>query len=373
MWLLMRDQIEKYMRSKSISTYHNAEIAVDELKGSILKSSAMGTLDCLPLFFCYACQYGWNMIQDEDPDAMKKDRCIYCPLDNWEADKCYSNVQVVAREQGLYYQLCQAVLTKDYAEQKNLCEIIANLPVKAGVTTGTDNTGVSTKISAIVRTLKAGESYTYVRTTAFRKIPIDVLIRTSEGYENNIDTLSVAYETGKVIITNKGTKAVEFLVVDPDNDTLYATAVALSVNANGTLDRTRDDNLKLLPPYVLVKESEGRYAFNSKDISLSLESNSYRVFNNTSKKLTLLCFEQSALITTELSVLRPKTKRIIGRNNAFVRKIPIILYKDEDDSSKTFNTWIPLPREVQIVVSNDAVTIYNNTNKLYNIMTVCYA
>ena len=139
LWLLMRDNIEDYIKTRYIPTFYDAEVTVDDLKATLFLDGSLG-IDYKqgvqpPLFYCFACQYAWDYLRGETTEADKRERCVYCPLTGWEADKCYIKISVGKQEEGLFHQLCIAVEDKEIETAKELCERIANLEVRDGVLT----------------------------------------------------------------------------------------------------------------------------------------------------------------------------------------------------------------------------------------------
>ena len=133
MWNKISEKISDYIKDKVINTDYDAIITVDDLKYEVLKE--LYPTDTLPLAYCYACEYGWQKVAAQNETADKKYRCLYCPLEGWEADNCYSLLQIITPSLGLFHQLCQSVRYKNGSKATELAAKIANLSVKQGINT----------------------------------------------------------------------------------------------------------------------------------------------------------------------------------------------------------------------------------------------
>ena len=133
MWAKIAEQLPDYVANKVMNTDYDAIIAIDDLKYKVLQELYPNAT--LPLAYCFACEYGWSKVKVQNETADKKYRCLYCPLEGWEADNCYSSLKVITPSLGLFQQLCQAVRYKNGTKAAELATKIKNLSVKEGVPT----------------------------------------------------------------------------------------------------------------------------------------------------------------------------------------------------------------------------------------------
>jgi hypothetical protein len=384
LWLLMRDNIVSYMSGRAVPTFYDAETTVDDLKALQFKNKNMGKeykdgSRKAPLFYCYACQYAWDVLRGEDELAEKRDRCIYCPLEGWNADKCFVKYQTGTGDEGLFHELCKAVEDGDADKAYTLCEEIANLPVRQGVETGDDESGSSgsgtdTPTEAEVITLNAGETYTINRDNAHSRMPITVLVKTARGFTRSDDIIRVAYGENSVVILNEADEAVQFIITDSDS-TVYDSAEVGTLPAGAKITRERLNNLYSVPVSVLVQDNFSdkttlKYIDSAPYFTVAHTENGYTVKNELDEPVSYMILKNNRVANRSTDSLLAGSSKVISRQGGLLKNPPVVLVKDLNTESENYNTWLPATGLLDVVinVNGSTMTIYNDTTEIVNYM-----
>lgn len=378
LWLLMRDNIEAYITAKYVPTFYDAEVAVDDLKAALFANGDM-EIDYeddseLPLFYCYACQYAWDTLCTMAVEPDKKDRCPYCPLTGWEADKCFVQTQLGTKQEGLFHQLCVAVQDKQIETAKELCERIANLEVREDVLT--DEPSVAETLTQV---LKPGDIFVIERPDAFYKLPLCVYVldntegsRTQGRYINSEGILEVCYQENSVTIINNWQEDIEFIVIDPDKKK-YNTPIFRDIIPGGQFTIDRINNFTVLPVTVMVKHSglprEGNkesepdvYIDHTPFLTVSYEDNTYTIFNDNEETMSYVIM--SAAVPAEIvdKHIGANSITTVARSNLLKQRTPIVLVKDLTPNSITEGQYISGTGLITISLSENVIILYNDTS-----------
>lgn len=407
LWLLMRDNIVSYMSGRNIPTFYDAETTVDDLKALQFKNENMGTQfkegRRAPLFYCYACQYAWDVLRAKDKTAERRERCVYCPLEGWNADKCFSSDQFGVDGEGLFHELCQAVEDGDTDRAYVLCEEIAHLNVRQGVEVGDDedgdifgdnddnskssqnsgngsnsgsgNGGSDTRgIDAEVITLTPGGSKTINRENTKSRMPVTVLVKTNRGYTRSDDIIRVAYNNNSVIIVNETDENVQFVVIDSDEQ-IYSSAEEGVIPAGAKLTRERPDNLRTIPVTVLAQDNFSsktalRYIDAAPYLTVAHGENGYTIKNELDEPVSFMILQNSKAATRSTETILSGASLTLSRPGGLKKNLPVVLVKDLTNNSENYNTWLSANGLLDVVinVNGETMTIYNDTPEAANIM-----
>lgn len=373
LWLLMRDNIADYIRSRYIPTFYDAEVTVDDLKATLFLDGSLG-IDYKqgvhpPLFYCFACQYAWDVLRGEVIEAAKKERCVHCPLTGWEAERCYIKTCFGEQEEGLFHQLCIAVENKEIETAKILCERIANLDVKEGVLVYPAQTKPYTE-----ETIPRNSRIIIRRSDAFYKLPICVYVldtnpdsKTYNRYINSEGILQVGYQTDKVAIANEWDEDINCIIIDPDTKK-YNTPVFLTLNADDDFTVERINNFSLMPVTILVKDNCERsltkdyYVDHASYFTVAHSNDVYKIYNDTGESMSYVIM--SAPLTVDI------TEQLIGADsgvpistpNALTKRPPITLAQDTTENGRTQNRYIYNPGLITTSLSEQVVMINNDAD-----------
>lgn len=387
LWLLMRDNITNYMSGRAVPTFFDAETTVDDLKALQFKNENMGKeykdgTKRAPLFYCYACQYAWDVLRGENELAEKRDRCVYCPLEGWQASACFigpkNKTNATAAEKGLFYELCQAVEDQDIDKAYTLCEEIANLPVRQGVETGDDEGGTQggggEPTQAEVITLSAGETYVMNRDNADKRMPITVLVKTARGFTRSDDIIRVAYNNSSVTILNESDEPVQIIITDSDSQ-VYDSAETATLVGGGKIERTRANNLRTIPVTVLVQDNFSektvtKYIDAAPYFTVSHTEDGYTIKNELDEPISYMILQNNKAANYQSDMIPSGASKTYSRTGGLLKNPPVVLVKDLTTGSENYNTWLPATGLLDVVmnINGDTMTIYNDTTEVANIL-----
>ena len=373
LWLLMRDNIEDYIKTRYIPTFYDAEVTVDDLKASLFLDGSLG-VDYKegvhpPLFYCFACQYAWDFLRGEVAEADKKERCVYCPLTGWEADRCYVRTQLGTKQQGLFHQLCVAVENKEIETAKDLCERIANLEVKEGVPVYPLASKKYTE-----ETVLAGSRIVISRPDAFYKLPVCVYIldknpdsRTYNRYINSDGILQIGYQEDRVVIANEWDEDIECIVIDPDVKK-YNTPIFLSAGEGTDFTVERVNNFDILPVTALVKDNcsnsltKDFYVDHTPYFTVAYSDNNYKIFNDSGEDMSYVITSAPLVVNIKDQVIGANSSVPIAREKSLTKRPPVVLVKDPTEHGRTEGRYISHPGLISISLSEQVVFIHNDAD-----------
>ena len=385
LWILMRDNIRDYMSGRAIPSFADAEMTVDDLKALQFKNENMGKeykdgTRRAPLFYCYACQYAWDTVRGENELAIKSERCTYCPLDGWNADKCFTGNLSGTSDKGLFYQLVKAVEDGDATLAESLCEQIANLALRSGVETGNDEGGSSggsdTPSEVTLQTLNAGGVFEINREGALSKMPLTVLVKDGSRYYANPLALSVNYKNGIVSIVNKTDETLQFIIIDTDS-AVYTQAEESTLPANTSTSFNRVNNLYKVPVTILVKNTftgngeAGAYSDATPYFTIANDENSVTIYNDTDEDLAYIVLDNTKTANRSSMTLPAGTSKTVGsktamRSDALVKYLPTVLVKDLTSGSRTYGKFLNSTGIIDVVVTSNTVVYENYSLKSQN-------
>ena len=373
LWLLMRDNIEDYIKTRYIPTFYDAEVTVDDLKATLFLDGSLG-IDYKqgvqpPLFYCFACQYAWDYLRGETTEADKRERCVYCPLTGWEADKCYIKISVGKQEEGLFHQLCIAVEDKEIETAKELCERIANLEVRDGVLTYPLAPKQYTE-----ETVPAHSRIIIDRPGAFYKLPIAVFVldkdpdsRTYNRYINSEGLLQIGYQDDRVAIANEWDEDFDCIIIDPDTKK-YNTPIFLTAVAGDDFNVDRTGNFDILPVTVLVKDNcsnsltKDFYVDHAPYFTVAHSDNKYRIFNDTEENMSYVITSAPLTVKITDQLIGAGSSFPLAKSNAMINKPPIVLVKDPTEGGRSENKFINSTGLVTVSLSEQVILIHNDTD-----------
>lgn len=373
LWLLMRDNIEDYIKTRYIPTFYDAEVTVDDLKATLFLDGSLG-IDYKqgvqpPLFYCFACQYAWDYLRGETTEADKRERCVYCPLTGWEADKCYIKISVGKQEEGLFHQLCIAVEDKEIETAKELCERIANLEVKDGVLTYPLAPKQYTE-----ETVPSHSRIIIDRPGAFYKLPIAVFVldknpdsRTYNRYINSEGLLQIGYQDDRVAIANEWDEDFDCIIIDPDTKK-YNTPIFLTAVAGDDFNVDRTGNFDILPVTVLVKDNcsnsltKDFYVDHAPYFTVAHSDNKYRIFNDTEENMSYVITSAPLTVKITDQLIGAGSSFPLAKSNAMTNKPPIVLVKDPTEGGRSENKFINSTGLVTVSLSEQVILIHNDTD-----------
>lgn len=371
LWLLMRDNIEDYITTRYIPTFYDAEVTIDDLKATMFIDGNLGieykNMTHPPLFYCFACQYAWDELRGVVTEADKKERCPYCPLVGWEADKCYMKTKFGEKQEGLFHQLCVAVENKEIETAKDLCERIANLDIREGVITWPLQ---PTTIS--VETIPQKGSIIIQRYDAFYKLPINVYVldedlnsRTYNRYINSDGILQIGYKEDKVIIANENDEPVTCVIIDPDTRK-YNTPIFRTLNPGRDFTVDRTNNFSLLPTTVLVKDACREsmtydwYIDCAPFCTVIRDNNTYCIRNDIDETVSYVITSSPIKSLIKDQLIGANASFTTGAANSLINKPPIVLIKDLEEGSTTYGKYIDGTGLVTVSLSEQIVMIHND-------------
>ena len=374
LWLLMRDNIENYVKTRYIPTFYDAEVTVDDLKAQIFAEGSMGTQYREnvqpPLFYCFACQYGWDILRGVDSEAEKKDRCAYCPLTGWEADKCFVKTQLGTQQEGLFHQLCVAVEEKEIETAKELCERIANLDIRDGVLV--DPEQKPDKVT--MKTIPGNSVIVIRRDNAFYKLPVGVYVfdhdpasRTYTRCINHEGILQVGYQENRITIANEWDEEVQCVIVDP-NTNRQNTPIFQTLTAKNSFTVERTSNFSILPVTILVKDNcvnsktFNCYVDHAPYFTVSQDDNTYTIYNDTDEVMDYVIMSAPVETTTEELLTGANSSMTFARTNALVKTAPVVLIKDLIPASRTYGKYINSTGLLTVSLSENVVMIHNDAD-----------
>lgn len=373
LWLLMRDNIEDYIKTRYIPTFYDAEVTVDDLKANLFLDGSLG-IDYKegihpPLFYCFACQYAWDFLRGEVAEADKKERCVYCPLIGWEADRCYVKISLGTKQQGLFHQLCVAVENKEIETAKELCERIANLEVREGVPIYPMESKKYTE-----ETVPSGSRLIISRPDAFYKLPLCVYVldkdsdsRTYNRYINSDGILQVGYQEDRVAIANESDKDIECIVIDPDTKK-YNTPVFLSASKETDFTVERVNNFDILPVNTLVKDNcsssltKDFYVDHTPYFTVAHSDNAYKIFNDSGEDMSYVITSAPLIVNIKDQVIGANSSVPIAREKSLTKRPPVVLIKDPTEHGRTEGRYISHPGLISISLSEQIVFIHNDSD-----------
>ena len=373
LWLLMRDNIEDYIKTRYIPTFYDAEVTVDDLKATLFLDGSLG-IDYKqgvqpPLFYCFACQYAWDYLRGETTEADKRERCVYCPLTGWEADKCYIKISVGKQEEGLFHQLCIAVEDKEIETAKELCERIANLEVRDGVLTYPLAPKQYTE-----ETVPAHSRIIIDRPGAFYKLPIAVFVldkdpdsRTYNRYINSEGLLQIGYQDDRVAIANEWDEDFDCIIIDPDTKK-YNTPIFLTAVAGDDFNVDRTGNFDILPVTILVKDNcsnsltKDFYVDHAPYFTVAHSDNKYRIFNDTEENMSYVITTAPLTVKITDQLIGAGSSFPLAKSNAMINKPPIVLVKDPTEGGRSENKFINSTGLVTVSLSEQVILIHNDTD-----------
>ena len=373
LWLLMRDNIEDYIKTRYIPTFYDAEVTVDDLKATLFLDGSLG-IDYKqgvqpPLFYCFACQYAWDYLRGETTEADKRERCVYCPLTGWEADKCYIKISVGKQEEGLFHQLCIAVEDKEIETAKELCERIANLEVRDGVLTYPLAPKQYTE-----ETVPAHSRIIIDRPGAFYKLPIAVFVldkdpdsRTYNRYINSEGLLQIGYQDDRVAIANEWDEDFDCIIIDPDTKK-YNTPIFLTAVAGDDFNVDRTGNFDILPVTILVKDNcsnsltKDFYVDHAPYFTVAHSDNKYRIFNDTEENMSYVITSAPLTVKITDQLIGAGSSFPLAKSNAMINKPPIVLVKDPTEGGRSENKFINSTGLVTVSLSEQVILIHNDTD-----------
>lgn len=378
LWLLMRDNIEDYIKQKYIPTFYDAEVTVDDLKSKIMLDGMLG-IDYReglrpPLFYCFACQYGWDTLRGVDSGADKKDRCAYCPLVGWEADKCFVKTQLGTLQEGLFHQLCVAVEEKEIETAKELCERIANLDIRDGVLTS----ALEEPDKVVMKTIPGNSLIVIRRENNFYKLPVGVYVfdhdpasRTYLRCINHEGILQVGYQEDRITIANEWDEEVQCVVIDVDrkkyNSPLFQT---LAAGRSFTVDRT--NNFGVLPVTILVEDNcvDSRtyrhYVEHSPYFTMAQDDNTYTIYNETDETMNYVIMSAPVEANVTEQLVGANSSYSLSRQNSLTKTAPMVLVKDLTPASKTYGKYIDSIGLETVSLSEQVIMIHNDSNVSLN-------
>lgn len=374
LWLLMRDNIEDYIKLKYIPTFYDAEVTVDDLKAKIVLDGMLG-VDYTgnippPLFYCFACQYGWETLCSIDNEADKKDRCVYCPLTGWEADKCFVKTQLGTLQEGLFHQLCVAVEEKEIETAKQLCERIANLDIKDGVLTHPEEE--SAKVT--MKTIPGNSLIVIRRADNFYKMPVGVYVfdhdpnsRTYSRCINHEGILQVGYQEDRITIANEWDEEVRCVVIDADrkkyNSPLFQT---LAAGRSFTVDRT--NNFGVMPVTILVEDNcvDSRtyrhYVEHSPYFTMAQDDSTYTIYNETDENMNYVIMSAPVEASVSEQLIGANSSYSVTRPDSLTKTAPIVLVRDITTASKTYGKYVDSIGLETVSLSEQVIMIHNDTD-----------
>ena len=373
LWLLMRDNIEDYIKTRYIPTFYDAEVTVDDLKATLFLDGSLG-IDYKqgvqpPLFYCFACQYAWDYLRGETTEADKRERCVYCPLTGWEADKCYIKISVGKQEEGLFHQLCIAVEDKEIETAKELCERIANLEVRDGVLTYPLAPKQYTE-----ENVPAHSRIIIDRPGAFYKLPIAVFVldkdpdsRTYNRYINSEGLLQIGYQDDRVAIANEWDEDFDCIIIDPDTKK-YNTPIFLTAVAGDDFNVDRTGNFDILPVTILVKDNcsnsltKDFYVDHAPYFTVAHSDNKYRIFNDTEENMSYVITSAPLTVKITDQLIGAGSSFPLAKSNAMINKPPIVLVKDPTEGGRSENKFINSTGLVTVSLSEQVILIHNDTD-----------
>lgn len=375
LWLLMKNNIEAWISSRYIPTFYDAETTVDDLKALLFENSDMGD-DYKdgkrpPLFYCYACQYGWDVLRGLNEFAEKKGRCNYCPLTGWQAETCFLRVQVGgAIQEGLFHQLCVAVENKNIELAKQLCETIAGLELREGVDVGTAAAGGGGFIGDIdVFPVMKNTSTTIEREDAMFKLPICVFVfdKDKQQYINSEGLLQVGYREQSVTIDNEWHQDMNYIIIDTIQT--RQNSPALRAIAPGRSTRVdRHNHLTVLPITILAEDAYntsktyGQYVTHEPYLTVAHDDEGYTLYNDTNEVIAYYVMSSPIPSKMITQLVGPNSSKVIPQVNALKKRPPIVLVQDLDDTSRTYGKFISSVGYITVGLSENTITLYNDTD-----------
>jgi len=386
LWLLMRDNIRGYVSGRAITSYYDAEVTVDDLKALQFKNENMGTefkdnTRIAPLFFCYACQYAWDYVRGENELAEKRERCTYCPLEGWNAENCFAGSVVGTEERGLFFDLVKAVEDGEIDLAEQICEAIANLPVRDGVETGNGTSTGGGITNPNAKTLNPGGVCTLRRENALSKAPVSVLTSNGNAFVYNPLATAVYYSENSVDIVNVSSSTISFLVIAND-DTVYSTAVEYTLQPRQGTTYSRAGNLNKVPVTVLIKDTFssnsslglGKYTDATPYLTIAHDESTTYIYNETDETITYVVLSGGPVTRTTSEIPAGSAKNVgtkqINKGNALSKTPPKVLIKDTTVGSKTYNKYLDSTGLVDTVVYDDYVVFENYLTYSLNALIV---
>lgn len=379
MWLLMRDQIQTYIVDKYIPTFYDAETTVDDLKQLVYETGDLGLDDSKyenhPIFYCFACQYAWDVVRSKSSTPEKRERCAYCPLVGWEADTCYMKSQLGTYQEGLFHQLCVAVENKNLDAARTLCERIAYLDTRNGVNL------VETPLpeSIDIKTIEADSYVISRRENSFTRLTPYVFCLdretdspTKEWYINSDGILEVGYRENDVTIANEYDEVVDYIIVDRNSTTTVDT-YSYVYGAYQSMTYERIGNFSYLPVTVLVEDTHysvdkvsGRYLDHSPLFTVAQTESNYTIYNDTDEILAFKV-QRPNIAADCLNIMIPTNTFVtLNRTNNLTRRPPLVLVKDEVVGSRTKDKYISSVGLVTVAMGANSILLHNISHEDYN-------
>lgn len=379
MWLLMRDQIQLYIMDKYIPTFYDAETTVDDLKQLVYETGDLGLDDSKyenhPIFYCYACQYAWDIVRSKSSTPEKRERCAYCPLVGWEADTCYMKSQLGTYQEGLFHQLCVAVENKNLDAARTLCERIAYLNTRDGVNLVETPLPESIDIKTI-----AGDSYVISRReNSFTRLTPYVFCLDKEAdsptatwYISSEGILEVGYRENDVTVANEYDEVIDYIVIDRDSSTTVDT-YSYVYGPYQSMTYERIGNFSYLPVTVLVEDTHysvdkvsGRYLDHSPLFTVAQTESNYTIYNDTDQILALKV-QRPNIAADHLDVnISSNTFFTLNRSNNFTKRPPLVLVRDAKVGSRTKDQYISSAGLVTVLMGTNSILLHNISSDDYS-------